>query len=110
LSASPNNFVVAALTGHVAREDQYELIENIDAVRMKPNTLGGNICHHATSRRHADPEFYGREATEAMTRGSASFFEIRQAHAGQLQAAAVPRQLAQRLSVKLPTQRRLKEA
>jgi hypothetical protein len=89
-AASPCYLVDAALRGHIVGEDQDKIVDDLDSIDMKSNTLVGKIGDEAKARRDANPEFDGSQPAQTMTRGPTSFINIQRTHTVRLRVMALP--------------------
>jgi hypothetical protein len=87
-AASPSHRVSATLGGNILGEDQDKIIDDVYAIDVKSNTLGGNIGDEAEARLNTDPEFDSGEPPKAMTGSPASFINFKRTHAARLRISA----------------------
>jgi hypothetical protein len=76
----PYDFVSAIAGRTYTRKEQYEFVDDIYPVKLKPNTLFGNIGNKAVPWSNAYSEFDRGQPPEALARALASLININRTH------------------------------
>jgi hypothetical protein len=76
----PHDFVSAIAGRALAWKEQYEFVDKVYPVKLKPNTLFGNIGNKAVPWSDADSKFDRGQPSHAVARALASLVNIHRTH------------------------------
>jgi hypothetical protein len=78
---APNNFVSTVPGGSaIAVKQQYKLVDDLEAVKLKPNALLGGIRHQDVAIVNADAKPGRRQPANALPQAFSPLINVREAH------------------------------